>query len=67
MSVGTAVTSQPGIHQPQAVQQFRGSAEGAAHSRYGGPLVQGKGGGNILNAFDLCLRSLRHTSAGIGG
>ena len=55
-----------GIHQTQAVQQFRSGAERAADTRHSRPLVQCQRCRYIQHLIHSSLRRLRHSSARIG-
>ena len=67
MPVGAAVAGKPGEQEPQAVQQLRSRAEGAADTRHTGALVQRQGGGDIQRLLHTGLGGLGHAAAGIGG
>ena len=65
--VGTAMAGKPGIHEPQAVQQLRTCAEGAADAGDAGPLMQGQCGRHIEDLVHGGVSRLSHPAAGIGG
>ena len=65
--VGAAVAGQAGVHQPQAVEQLRPRAEGAADSRHAGPLVEGQGRRDIQHLVHVRPGRLGHPAAGVGG
>ena len=67
MPVGAAVAGQAGVHQPQAVEQLRPRAEGAADSRHAGPLVEGQGRRDIQHLVHIRPGRLGHPAAGVGG
>ena len=67
MSIGAAVAGKAGIHEPQAVQKLRHGTEGAADPRQPGPLVEGQGCRDVLDAVQLGLGGLGHPPSGIGG
>ena len=67
MPVRAAVACEAGVHEPQAVQQFRAGAEGAADARHARPLVQRQRRRDIQHLFHRGFRSLGHPAAGVGG
>ena len=67
VAIGTAVAGKSGEHKPEAVQQFRTGAEGAADPGYPWPLSQGQGSRNVKNFIYLRFRGLGHPPPGVGG
>ena len=67
MSVGAAMASQAGVHEPQAVQELRPGAEGGTDTRHPKPLVEGQGGRDVEHLVYLGLGGLGHAAAGVGG
>ena len=67
MSVRTAVRSESGKHQPQAVEQLGARAEGGADTGDSRPLPQRERGGHVQHLVDLRLCGLRHPPPRVGG
>ena len=67
VAIGTAVAGKSGEHKPEAVQQFRTGAEGAADPGYPWPLSQGQGSRNVKNFIYLRFGGLGLPSPGVGG
>ena len=65
--IGAAVAGQAGPHQPQAVEELRPGAEGAADARHAGPLVQRQGRRDVQHLVHVRPGRLGHPAAGIGG
>nr|BFF24870.1 hypothetical protein GCM10025732_28350 [Glycomyces mayteni] len=66
MAVGAQVRAEPGVHEPQVVQQFGGGPEGAAHRGRAGALAQGQRGRDVLDGVDLGARGLGEAAARVG-
>ena len=67
MPIRAAVAGQAGVHQPQAVEQLRPRAEGAADPRHAGPLVEGQGRRDIQHLVHIRPGRLGHPASCVGG
>ena len=67
MPVWAPMAGQPGIEEPQAVEQLRPGAKGTADPRHAGALVQRKSRGDIEDLLHAGPGSLGHPPPGIGG